>query len=77
MVRSRCDEMGQTMIPVGLRDEISLALGDNLEVCLDSDAIILRKFDPKCVFCETQSAEMLPFKMKYICHHCRGQIMLL
>ena len=50
MIR-RIDCLGRVVIPKELRRERGIQDGDPLEVYVDDDLIILRKYAPGCVFC--------------------------
>lgn len=46
---------------------------DSLEIYTDGDKIILRKYEPACVFCgNAQSVEH--FKGKNVCKNCLSQM---
>lgn len=71
------DDAEHLVFPSKTREEIGLAIGDNVDVSLDGDTLVLRKFQPKCALCETEYEEMVSLHGKYICQDCRGEITLL
>ena len=71
----KVDELGRVVIPIELRRTLAIAEKDGLEIYVDSDRIILRKYEPACVFCGSMD-ELLYFKNKRICHACREDMSL-
>lgn len=65
----KVDELGRVVIPIELRRTLDIAEKDSLEIYVDGDKIILRKYEPACVFCgNAQSVEH--FKGKNVCRTC-------
>ncbi len=47
------DKMGRVVIPKEFRDQLKVENEkDSFEIFLENDAIVLRKFQPTCVFCQ-------------------------
>ena len=65
----KVDELGRVVIPIELRRTLSIEEKDSLEIYVDSDRIILRKYEPDCVFCGSAD-EVSKFKGKNVCQHC-------
>jgi len=67
----KVDELGRVVIPIELRRTLSIAEKDPLEIYVDSDRIILRKYEPSCacVFCGNAD-EVTVFKNKNVCQEC-------
>jgi AbrB family transcriptional regulator, transcriptional pleiotropic regulator of transition state genes len=68
MVR-RTDELGRIVLPIELRRTLDIAYKDGLEIFTDNNCIILRKYQPACVFCGNAS-KITNFKGKNICQEC-------
>lgn len=69
-ITRRVDSLGRIVLPAELRRYEGLTGGDRIEVFVDGDAIVLRKYARGCVFCgrmETLSA----FGRQQVCQHCR------
>ena len=47
----RIDELGRVVLPVELRRTLGLDVRDPVEIFVEEDAIILRKYQPNCIFC--------------------------
>ncbi len=67
----KVDELGRVVIPIELRRTLAIAEKDALEIYVDSDRIILRKYEPacSCVFCGNAD-EVIVFKNKNVCSEC-------
>lgn len=65
----KVDELGRVVIPVELRRTLRIAEKDALEIYVDEEKIILKKYEPACVFCGN-AGETVTFKNKIICQDC-------
>ena len=67
----KVDELGRVVIPIELRRTLEIAEKDALEIYVDNDRIILRKYEPacSCVFCGNAD-EVTNFRGKNICKEC-------
>lgn len=68
----KLDELGRVVIPVEIRRGLDLQEKDPLEIFVDGDQIILRKYQPDCVFCG--DAAVTTFKGKNLCQDCLDTI---
>lgn len=65
----KVDELGRVVIPIELRRTLSIQKKDALEIYVDADRIILKKYEPACVFCGNAD-DIITFRGKNICRHC-------
>lgn len=65
----KVDELGRVVIPIELRRTLNIEEKDSLEIYVDGDKIILRKYEPACVFCGN-AANVENFKGKNVCQSC-------
>ena len=67
----KVDELGRVVIPIELRRTLSINEKDALEIYVDTDKIILRKYEPtcSCVFCGN-AGNVTQFRGKNICSDC-------
>ncbi|WP_371366241.1 Transition state regulatory protein AbrB [Sporomusa rhizae] len=65
----KVDELGRVVIPIELRRTLDIEIKDALEIYVDGDRIILRKYEPACVFCGN-AADVTNFKGKLVCQDC-------
>jgi len=53
-MRRGVDKMGRVVIPREIRAQLKIENGvDSFEIYMEDDKIILKKFKPTCVFCDS------------------------
>ena len=62
----KVDELGRIVLPIELRRTLDIAEKDSLEIYVDEDCIILRKYQPACIFCDN-ARDVVVYKGKNIC----------
>ena len=62
------DELGRLVVPKEMRTNLDIKCNDPVEIFVEGDKIILRKFEPNCVFCGKTAAK--EFKGKKVCASC-------
>ncbi len=67
------DDLGRVVIPVELRRTLQIDRRDPLEIFVEGDKIILKKYEAACVFCGS-TQDTVSFKEKSVCSHCLTQI---
>lgn len=67
------DELGRIVIPKELRRNLEIKPKEPLEIFVDEDMIILKKYVPACIFCG-QTKDIVPFKNKNICPDCKEEL---
>jgi transcriptional pleiotropic regulator of transition state genes len=65
----KVDELGRIVIPIELRRNLGIEERDSLEIYVDDDCIILKKYEPACVFCGN-TEDVTIFHDKTVCRHC-------
>lgn len=65
----RVDELGRIVLPVELRRTLDIEERDELEIYLDDDHIVLKKYEPHCVFCGS-SFSLVKYCNKNVCAEC-------
>ncbi len=65
----KVDELGRVVLPIELRRTLDIDIKDSLEIYVENDSIILRKYEPACLFCGN-STDVQEFKGKSICKNC-------
>jgi len=48
----KVDELGRVVIPIELRRTLGIDKKDALEIYVDDEHIILKKYEPACIFCD-------------------------
>lgn len=65
----KVDELGRIVLPIELRRTLDIAERDPLEIYVDEDRIILKKYLPACLFCGN-AKDIVDYKGKNICPDC-------
>ena len=65
----RVDELGRVVLPIELRRNMHIAEKDALEIYVDGANIILKKYEPDCIFCGN-ATDVTTFKGKNVCENC-------
>jgi transcriptional pleiotropic regulator of transition state genes len=65
----KVDELGRVVIPIELRRTMDIAERDALEIFVEGSHIILKKYEPACIFCG-QAKDVVNYKGKNICPKC-------
>lgn len=69
MVR-RVDQLGRIVLPIELRRNMDIAEEkDALEIFVDREKIVLKKYEPACIFCGN-AKNVFVFKGRNICPEC-------
>ena len=69
----RVDELGRIVLPIEMRRTLNIGEKDSLEIYVDGDSIILRKYQAACVFCES-TKKIFNFRGKNICPDCIAKL---
>lgn len=67
------DPLGRVVIPVELRRNLGIKTDDSLEVFVDGDYIMLKKYEPACIFCGN-AKDVQNLRGKNICRTCLDEI---
>lgn len=69
----RIDELGRVVIPIEIRTQFGISEKDPIEIFVDGSHILLRKYEPNCIFCGN-SKKLIEFEGKQICQKCINAI---
>ncbi len=69
----KVDELGRVVLPIELRRTLDIAEKDALEIYVEENMIMLRKYEPCCIFCG-DAKDIMVFKGKNICHNCANEM---
>ena len=69
----RVDELGRIVLPIELRRTLDIEVKDALEIYVDGAQIILKKYEPACIFCGN-AKDVIHFKGKNLCEDCRREL---
>ena len=65
----KVDELGRIVLPIELRRTLDIAERDELEIYLDDDKVILKKYEPSCIFCGS-SCGLVTYQGRNVCMEC-------
>lgn len=65
----KVDELGRIVLPIELRRTLGIEEKDRIEIFVDGESIILRKYQPACIFCNN-AKDIINYKGKNICPDC-------
>lgn len=65
----KVDELGRVVIPIELRRTLGIAEKDGLEIFVDDEKIILKRYAPACIFCDS-AEEINHYRGRNICSKC-------
>lgn len=65
----KIDALGRIVLPIELRKTKNIATGDDIEIFVEGNTIILQKYEPTCIFCGSKDA-LVDYENKNICKAC-------
>ena len=65
----KVDELGRIVLPIELRRTLDIDIKDSLEIYVDDSKIILKKYEPTCIFCG-EGNNTINYSDKNICKDC-------
>lgn len=69
----RIDRFGRIWLPLAVRRIANIGENDGLEILVHRDSIVMRKYEPVCIFCgESDSVETV--RDKKVCKHCLAML---
>ena len=69
----RVDELGRVVIPIEIRNQFNIVEKDPIEIYVDDSSIILKKYEPNCVFCGN-TKNLISYKDKLVCSKCAEKL---
>lgn len=63
------DELGRIVLPMEIRNTFDINAKDPLEIFVEEDKIILKKYEPCCIFCGNASDNVM-LNSKRVCKNC-------
>lgn len=69
----KVDELGRIVLPVELRRTLEIEERDPLEIYMEEDRIVLKKYQPSCIFCGSADIAV-DFKGKHLCKKCSREL---
>lgn len=69
----KVDELGRIVLPVELRRNFNIEVKDPIEIYIEGEYIILKKYEPTCIMCG-EGKDTIIYKSKNICQDCLEEI---
>ena len=69
----KVDELGRIVLPIEMRRTLDIAEKDSLEIYVKGTSVILKKYKPSCIFCDSNK-DVVQFKGKNVCPKCLREI---
>lgn len=69
----KVDELGRIVLPIELRRTLEIAERDSLEIYVEGSTIILKKYEPACIFCG-DAKDVVNYKGRNICRTCLDEM---
>ncbi|HIY07932.1 MAG TPA: AbrB/MazE/SpoVT family DNA-binding domain-containing protein [Firmicutes bacterium] len=69
----KVDELGRIVLPIELRRTLDINKKDSIEIFVEGNQVILKKYQPACVFCGNAS-DIFTFGDKNVCRKCLNKM---
>ena len=69
----KVDELGRIVLPIEMRRTLDIAEKDAIEIYVDGESIILKKYEPTCIFCG-DGRNVENYRGKNICANCMKEL---
>ncbi len=69
----KLDELGRIVLPIETRKRLELSPGDGVEIFVERDRVILKKYEPACIFCGNAD-DVINYNDKKICRRCLDEL---
>ena len=69
----KVDVLGRIVLPIELRKNLDIEREDPIEIYVDGDYILLKKYEPACIFCGN-AKDVKRIRDKIICGVCLDEL---
>ncbi|MEG2813723.1 MAG: AbrB/MazE/SpoVT family DNA-binding domain-containing protein [Oscillospiraceae bacterium] len=69
----KIDNLGRVVLPIELRRVFDIDKEDPVEIFVDDNYIMLKKYQPACIFCN-DATDVINFRGKNICANCFAEM---
>jgi len=69
----KVDSLGRIVLPIELRRVMGIDIKDPIEIFVEGEHIIFKKYQPTCIFCDSVD-DVITFKGKKICKSCLSEL---
>ena len=64
---------GRIVLPMELRNKFGITEKDPMEIFVDGDSIVLKKYENSCIFCNSNK-DLINYDGKLLCSKCAEKI---
>ena len=72
-IRRKVDDLGRVVIPASMRRSLGIGLGDEVEITIEDDRLVLFKPAERCTFCGS-TEDLGTFRDKVVCWSCTAAL---
>lgn len=65
----RMDELGRIVLPAEIRKHLNLSQKDPIEIYVNGESIVLKKYSPACIFCG-EADDIVVYRGRNVCSSC-------
>lgn len=69
----KIDELGRIVLPMELRRVLNIDIKDPIEIYVEGECVVLKKYVPTCIFCG-EASNVTDFKGKNVCENCKKEL---
>ncbi len=69
----KVDELGRIVLPIEIRRTFDIEIKDAVEIFVDDEYIVLKKYEPACIFCGN-AKNVRQINNKNVCEDCIKRI---
>ena len=69
----KVDNLGRIVLPVELRRTLGIDIHSDVEIYVDGDQVVLKKYLPCCIFCG-EADNVILYRDKLVCAQCRKDL---
>ena len=69
----KVDELGRIVLPIEMRRTLGIGEKDSLEIFIDGETVVLKKYSPACIFCGS-AKDNIEYKGKRVCRDCLSNL---
>ena len=69
----KLDKLGRVVIPIELRNKFGIHENDLMEIFVEGDSIVLKKYEPNCIFCGA-TKKLVSYNNKLVCTKCAERL---
>lgn len=69
----KVDELGRIVLPIELRRNLNISIHDPIEIFVDNEYIMLKKYEPACIFCGN-AKDIRVIRGKNVCGSCISEL---